>query len=193
MRWIDFPPVAEFIDRSGVVRRIYGPTLMGRFEFIDRLGELQEILTGLDGELGWAEIYQQEGRLKNVIDRSLTLWGVKAKWLAPSQIEQLLFCRGDQPGWLAELMNPNGSTATTDQGAEAKTMAEAIAQITQICGSLTEAIELAGTVPGALLVDIVTANADSRSATSSRGRTSEEARKEDWIKANFDRLMQGNG
>jgi hypothetical protein len=190
MRWIDFPPVAEFIDRSGVVRRIHGPTLMGRFEFVDQLNELQEILGSLDGELGWMEVYQQQGRLKNVIDRALALWGVKAKWLTPSQIEQLLFCRGDQPGWLTELMNPAGSAPLTDQqDTEAKTMAEAIAQIASICGNLTEAIELAGTVPGALLVDIITASAGDRSATSRRSRTSEEAKKEEWIKANYDRLM----
>jgi hypothetical protein len=189
MRWIDFPPVAEFIDRSGVVRRIYGPTLIGRFEFVDRLNELQEILSSLDGELGWMEVYQQEGRLKNVIDRALALWGVKAKWLALSQIEQLLFCRGDQLGWLAELMNPAGSAPLTDQqDTETRTMAEAIAQIALICGSLTEAIELAGTVPGTLLVDIITASADKKDSASG-GRTPEAEKKEDWIKANFDRLM----
>jgi hypothetical protein len=187
MRWIDFPPVAEFIDRSGVVRRIYGPTLMGRFEFTDRLAELQEILASLDGELGWGEVYQQEGRLKNAIDRALVLWGIKAKWLAPSQIEQLLFCRGEQPGWLTELMNPTSSAPAAAQGAEAKTMAEAIAQIALICGSLTEAIELSGTLPGALLVDIVTASAGSGAVASSKNP--EAVRKEEWIKANYDRLM----
>jgi hypothetical protein len=189
MQWIDFPPVAEFMDRSGVVRRIYGPTLMGRFEFVDRLNELQEILGSLDGELGWMEVYQQEGRLKNVIDRALALWGVKAKWLAPSQIEQLLFCRGDQPGWLTELMNPAGSAPLTgQQDTEAKTMAQAIAQVASICGSLTEAIELAGTVPGALLVDVITASADKKDSASG-SRTPEATKKEDWIKANYDRLM----
>jgi hypothetical protein len=188
MQWIDFPPVAEFIDRSGVARRIYGPTLMGRFEFVDRLDELQEILASLDGELGWMEIYQQEGRLKNVIDRALALWGVKAKWLAPSQIEQLLFCRGDQPGWLTELMNPTNPTPAA-QDTEAKTMAESIAQIALVCESLTEAIELAGTVPGALLVDIITASAGDRSDRSPTSITSEEVKKQDWIKANFDKLM----
>lgn len=191
MQWIDFPAVAEFVDRSGVVRSIHGPTILGRFEFVDRLNDLADLLAGLDGSASWEDLYRRGGRLRRLIDRCLELWGISPEWLAPSQIEQLLFCRGEEPGWLLTLLNPSQKGGSDD--VEAKTLAESIAAIALMTGSLSEAIELAGAVPGALLVDVIAASAEVRSATSSRSHTSDEAKKEDWVKANFDKLMAQNG
>lgn len=177
MRWIDFPPVAEFEDRHGVIRPIRGCTIFGRFEFADRLAQIHEILNAGDSDSSWEEIYQNSPRLQHSVARALDCWGIDINWLVPSQIEQLLLCRGNQPGWLLELATTDNSPAQKSQD-ESQTLAQTLAEIATGCQSLTEALELANMVPAELLRDILTAK-----------NTPPEDKKKQHLKQNFDRLM----
>jgi hypothetical protein len=182
MRWLDFPPLAEFTDRSGFVRRIYGPTILGRFEFADRLNDISQALGRLDADQSWETAYLRDVGFRHSIDRALRCWGLDPDWLAPSQIEQLLFCRGDEPGWLSVLL---GSAPLTDQPeSKTQTLAETLGSLAKVTASVTEAIDLANTIPADLLVDMVTAMGDDDTP---KTKVSDKA--DDYIKANFDKLM----
>ena len=181
MLWIDFPPLAEFADRNNIVRAIRGTTIFGRLEFADRLEQIQTILDSSAPSLTWVEVYEQNGRLRHAIERALACWGIDVDWLVPSQIEQLLFYRGEEVGWLIELSTPKHPAPAGEEG---HTLAEAIAAISTHCQSLSEALELANNMPAELLQDVLRAKAEALEP-----ETKQQKQRKQHVKRNFDKLM----
>jgi hypothetical protein len=185
MQWLDFPPLAEFADRHAIVRPIYGTTIFGRFEFADRMNDLQTILEESPEDRSWAQLYVDDLRFRNLIAKALGCWGIDIEWLALSQIEQLLFARGEECGWLLELSQPKESSPG---GKEVGTLAETIAIISSHCESLSEALELANTVPSDLLVEITKARAN-MSEAQEQEKNPQQQEKERHLKENYNKIM----
>ncbi len=162
VEWLNFPPLAEIVDRAGMVRSIYGCSLLGRFEFIDRQEQIKAILDSTSDESTWQELYISNTQFRTSIDRCLMLNGLDPDWLTPQHIEQLLFARLDgdtwKAGWLTEL-NTRKSKATGGESIEA-TLPNMLAYVSLACESLTEAIELANNMPGSLLLDTIEARGE---------------------------------
>lgn len=161
-KWIDFSPLAEFVDRSGVTRSIHGCSLIGRFEFADRQEQLKAMLDGaIEGET-WQDLYLNNRAFANAVDRSLQLNGIDPDWLTPETIEQLLFARFEdrewKSGWLSEL-NARVSKLSTGEGIES-TLPNLLALVSLSCDSLSEAIDLAANMPGNLLLDTIEARGE---------------------------------
>jgi hypothetical protein len=161
MRWLQLGILAEFADRSGVIRQTGGCSLIGRFEFGQRLEQLQELLEGLPPEQPWADEYQRGGRFAHVIDRLLELNSLKTEWLTLDMVSSLLFGRVDEegtilPGWLIELNQPQ-STGQGRSTGEPATLAQIVAGLSE---SLTEALELAEGLPAQVTIDIADARAE---------------------------------
>ncbi len=157
MRWLELGTLAEFADRSGIIRQTGGCSLIGRFEFGQRLEQLQGLLEDLPPERAWADEYQRDGRFKHVIDRLLELNSLKTEWLTLDMVSALLFGRVDTegnilPGWLIELNQGSGKA-----GGKPATLAQSIAGLSE---SLIEALELAEGVPAHLLIDIADARCE---------------------------------
>jgi hypothetical protein len=161
-KWIDFAPLAEFVDRSGVTRSIYGCSLIGRFEFIDRVEQLKTMLDeSIEGET-WQDLYLNNRAFATAVDRCLQLNGIDPDWLTPETIEQLLFARhedGDwKTGWLTEL-NARVGQPSNGESIES-TLPNLLALVSLSCDSLNEAIDLATNMPGNLLLDTIEARGD---------------------------------
>jgi hypothetical protein len=184
MRWLDFPPIAEFEDRHGTVRAVRGCTVLGRFEFVDRLGDLGAIIDTYPLDMPWGEVYQNDSRFRHAIDRALGCWGINVEWLTISQIEQLLFSRDGERGWLIELADPTPSHEGSSEG-PGMGLAETIAAIATHCESLSEAMQLSSCVPADLLTDILKAKGK---ATESPGEI-DRREKMAYLRDNFNNLM----
>jgi hypothetical protein len=153
MQWIDFAPLAEFVDRSGATRSIYGCSLIGRFEFADRLQQLQSILDEHpDSTLD--RLYQEHRQFRQAIDRVLMLNGIDPEWVTMPMIEQLLFVDSDGgDGCLVGLNAPPSPSDGGDGGAA--TLPDLLAALSLNCESLSEAIDLATKMPANLLLDTI--------------------------------------
>lgn len=181
MRWVELGILAEFADRSGIIRRTGGCSLVGRFEFGERLEQLQELLEGLPSDVNWGDEYGRGGRFAHVIDRLLALNGLESDWFTLEMVSTLLFGRIDdggetQPGWLVTL-NQSSSTSLTDRVGKSVTLAESIAGLSE---SLVEALDLAENVPAHLLIDMAMARAETYKT--------DEQRAEDKKRQIFDEL-----
>ena len=183
MRWIDFQPLAEFPDRNNVVRPIYGTTIMGRFEFADRMGDIEQMVSEADESLTWESLYISQPRFRHSIDKALGCWGIDPEWLTPQHIEQLLFMRGDECGWLVELAKGKGERG---KGKE-QTLADTLATISTHYQSLQEVLELANNVPADLLVEVLNSKVGIQSQDNSQNP--QQKQKEQYLKNNFDELM----
>ena len=182
MRYLEFSPIAEFPDRNNIVRPIYGTTIMGRFEFADRLADIEQMLSEALEFVTWESLYISQSRFRHSIDKALQCWGIDPEWLTPQHIEQLLFMRGEEPGWLIEL-----SKGKNERGqGKAQTLAETLATISTHCQSLQEALDLANTVPADLLVEVLNTKAG---MGENKPFKPQQKAKEQYLKDNFDELM----
>jgi hypothetical protein len=190
-KWLNFPPLAELIDRSGIVRSIYGCSLIGRFEFIDRQTEIKAILDSVADDETWQQLYLSNTQFRTSIDQCLTLNGLDPDWLTPDQIEQLLFARLDgdtwKAGWLTELNNRE-SKATGGESIEA-TLPNMLAYVSLACESLIEAIELATNMPGNLLLDTIEARGEMLKTPEQKAED-EQARNMAALKADYSKLTK---
>lgn len=182
MRWLSLPAVAEFEDRFGTVRRIYGLPILGRYHFADRMADISRLLG--ESEEHWAKLYSQDPALRAAIDGALDCWGLNPQDLAESQIEALLLYRLEgevaKGGWLTELINSNPAEGSSGEG---QTLAETLAAIATHCDSLQDALELAADMPADLLLSVLKAKAE-------LGKEKPKDKKRDeFIKANFEKLM----
>jgi hypothetical protein len=184
MQWIDFQPLAEFSDRHNIVRPIYGTTIMGRFEFAQRMTDIEQMLNETAETLTWESLYLSQPRFRHAIDKALSCWGIDPDWLTPQHIEQLLFFRGEEPGWLIELSKGKGE-GVKGKG-EGQTLVDAIATISTHCQSLQEALDLANTVPAGLLVEVLNTKAGMQG---DKPQNPQQKQKERYLKDNFDELM----
>ena len=163
MEWINFPPLAEFPDRHGIVRSIYGCSLIGKFEFIDRQQQIVAIIDEAEDTETWQNLYMHNPQFQRAVDRSLELNGINPEWLTPQHIQELLFARQDEAGnwvngWLIEL-NTREGTPSKGEAIET-TLPNLLALVALSCDSLEQAIELASAVPGNLLLDTIEAKAN---------------------------------
>lgn len=144
----------EFADRLGRVREVSGCSLLGLFEFQDRVKELWQIIGDSPDSETWITLYEWDKRFKFVIDRCLELNGIDPDWVTPSQVQQLLFERADdQPGWLIEInMQAQESTRTQKEA----TPGQAIAAIASHTKDISLAQQLADQVPARDLEAILT-------------------------------------
>jgi hypothetical protein len=181
MLWIDFPPLAEFADRNNIVRAIRGTTIFGRLEFAERMEQIQKLLDEAAPSLTWESLYLSQTQFRHAVDRALACWGIDVDWLVPSQIEQLLFFRGEEVGWLIQLSAPKYPAPAGEEG---HTLAEAIAAISSHCQSLSEALELANNMPAELLQDVLKAKADVLEP-----ETKQQRKRKEQVRQNFDKLM----
>ncbi len=203
MKWLNIPAKAEFEDRSGVVRTIYGCSILGRLEFVERLQIIKDEINNAKGGQTWDKVYLRSVRLRDAIDKALACWGIDPAWLSPAHIEALLLFRQTEggeytEGYLVELFNGDNRESGGDNpqggGDNPQTVEEAIAILATHCQSLTEAIDLAGTLPAEMLGEILKAKSDLvKAATEAATEPSKPAKNpkiEDHIKQNFDKLMR---
>ena len=161
MLWIEFPPLAEFEDCRGATRPIRGCSLIGRFEFGDRLSEMWQRLAMAEAGEHWQQLYVRDRRLQFLIKRCLQLNGIEPDWVNLSQVEDLLISRkaetGMEAGWLVTLNAPKAVPTEQVSDRPAPTLEEILAALSLSVESVPEALELADTVPGNALMEIVTA------------------------------------
>jgi hypothetical protein len=184
MRWLDLPPLAEFEDRFGMVRRLYGPSVLGRYQFAARIAEIGRLLEQAEGT--WPELYRGSAQFRSAMDGALTCWGIQPDWVSQHQMEELLlYRRGEEGeakgGYLMELLLVDDSS----EGGQGMSLSEAIAAISTHCHSLQEALDLANSVPADLLQEVL----KSRAKNSESGTPKEDQVKQQHLKANFDKLM----
>lgn len=141
----DFPPKAKIVDRRGVVRPLYGCSLVGINTFFEYLQQLGALLA--ESPLTWEQAYASDRHIHHLIDECLRLNGLEADWLTLPMVEQLLF----NPGILLDV-NALGES----QGSKQKRVALAaqVAGLSTVTGSLEEAIRLAQNIPAGLAIDL---------------------------------------
>ena len=164
MQFIDFKPIADFVDRTGKIRPIAACSLIGRDEFFERLEQIQNRLQQ-ETSMSWEELYDVDNHFRYLIDRCLKLNNIKPNWVSLNQVEMLLLHRQDEngewvAGWLFSLNKPKQSQSESKNSVPMSTE-ETIALIASQPGSsLTDAIGLASTVPANPLIEMVSAQSD---------------------------------
>jgi hypothetical protein len=190
-KWLNFTPLAEFTDRSGIVRSICGCSLVGRFEFIDRQESIKAILDSVSDDETWQQLYLSNTQFRTSVDRCLLLNGLDPDWLTPEQIEQLLFARLDddiwKSGWLTEL-NARESKPSSGETIES-TLPNLLAYVSLACESLSEAIDLATNMPGNLLLDTIEARCEMLK-TPDQKAADEQSRNMAALKADYSKLVK---
>jgi hypothetical protein len=200
MKFINFPPPAEFIDRRGKVRTISTCSVVGITEFEERLKQIQEWLKGeaLEGET-WQTLYKRDQYFRHLVDRCLKLNGIQPKWITLDQVEQLLFYRFDsevgehRPGWLLELNGLKDGDGDTQQAAPADPLSleEIIAVISLSTNGLEEAVQLASTLPASSMHKIISARAELTDPKAAEKRRFKKVKaKFEADRTNYDRIMQ---
>lgn len=180
-RWVDFPPLVEFVDRRGKVRGVRSPTVFGRFEFVEAMESIHQILADCDPSTPWTDVYLESELLRQQVKTALACWGVKTKWLSGSQIEEFLFAlEGGREGLLVELLKASSTAPAQESARSEPTLAEFLASIAERVGSLSEAIDLAQSIPSDLLVDALVAQGRAAMASADPNREA---------KAQYDRDM----
>jgi hypothetical protein len=155
MKWLDLGTIYEFEDRLGTIRQTAGCSIVGHFQFSQRLNQLWEILATGEADQTWLEIYEQSSRFRHVVKELLKLNGLEVDWFSPEQIGALLFGIGDQPGYLIQINTLK--QPTNPKAATAGTLAEVVAGLAE---DLTKAIELATEIPAQAMADIGEARAE---------------------------------
>jgi hypothetical protein len=161
MRWLELGTLAEIVDRSGIVRKTAGCSIVGRQEFGQRIQRLNEIiLANAENQTSWDAIYASSSEFAHNINQVLHLNALDPDWFTPNQIEKLLFSSLDddgqiQAGWLVRLNSPP-PTADEPTG-EPQSLAEVIACLGE---DLEQAIAAATELPAEIAIGINQAKAE---------------------------------
>ncbi|MBE7384382.1 MAG: hypothetical protein F6J95_023585 [Leptolyngbya sp. SIO1E4] len=83
----------EFRSRGGRYRIISGCSVLGIFEFEERLEEIRAIAREAPDSLSVGELYRQDERFRYLCDRILTLNGIDLDWITPREMSWLIFSR----------------------------------------------------------------------------------------------------
>ncbi len=132
MRWLELGTLAEIVDRSGLVRKTAGCSIVGRRQFQSRMQRLSEIVAEYaDVQQPWYDLYSDNAELRHTIDAILQLNSLRADWFTPSQLEGLLFRSKsadgeEQAGWLV-VINSEVLTSAGEQNSNPQTLEECIA------------------------------------------------------------------
>jgi hypothetical protein len=149
MRWLELGILAEIIDRSGMVRKTAGCSIVGRRQFSARMQRLSEIiLENSDVQQPWYDLYSSNAEMRHTIDEILRLNGLEADWFTPNQLEGLLFSSkdadgGDQAGWLA-VINSEVLSSGAEPIGDPQTIEECIACLS---ADVEEALMIATELP----------------------------------------------
>jgi hypothetical protein len=158
MKWIDFAPVAEFEDRSGIVRTVSACSIAGRFEFFDRLKQIEGLLKAVESGESWQELYDRNKQFRHYVDRALLLNGIEPDWVTLEMVEVFLFHRFDEetqeykPGWLAELNQPKQSKS---QGKGAPLSLTDIIAALSIQAGIADALTAVSELPAEMVGEIL--------------------------------------
>jgi hypothetical protein len=156
----------EFEGVDGLIHTFSGCSLVGMFEFADRVAQVRQILGESSPDMPASAIYQSDKRFRWTVDRCLSLNGIQAEWVNWEICQQLLF----DPGILLQLNQPKQSAKAV--GGKAASLPELIAGIAHVTG-MAEAIELAKTEPFQAVLDIAHAYGE-------LGKTPEQKQKDDF-------------
>jgi hypothetical protein len=163
MRWLELGILAEIVDRSGIVRKTAGCSILGRREFAARLADIQEILGGeQDSGKPWYDLYQDAGKFQHLIDRCLDLNSLEADWFTPAQIEALLLPHINPAGepQQGHLVLLNAGSVSSPAQAQPEGPPQTTAEMIACLGSdLEQAMMLATEVPANLAIAINQAQA----------------------------------
>jgi hypothetical protein len=80
MRFFELPPPAEFTDRRGFIRPIYGCSAFGGIEFADRISEIYRILEASGGD-NWRALYIDDKWFRHHCNRCLELFAIDLDWV----------------------------------------------------------------------------------------------------------------
>jgi hypothetical protein len=156
--WIEFAPPAEFQDRDGIVRPIATCSLIGRFEFNERIEQIQSRLALAEAGESWQVLYDRDKRLRFYVDRCLQLNGISPEWVTLEMVEAFLFHRFDEetdeylPGWLVELNSPKQAPHKVAPE-KPLTLAEILAALS-LQTSVSDALEVASSIPAEMVTAI---------------------------------------
>jgi hypothetical protein len=158
MEWISFAPTAEFEDRAGIVRAVFGCSIAGRFEFFDRLKQIETLLKTVDSGESWQALYERDKKFRHYVDRCLVLNGIDPDWVTLGMVEVFLFHRLDEetqeykPGWLVELNLPKQSQSQAK--GSPLSLTDIIAALSLQAG-ISDAIAAVSTLPAHLAGEIL--------------------------------------
>jgi hypothetical protein len=150
----------EFEGVDGAIHTFSGCSLVGMFEFADRVAQVRQILGEASPDMPASAIYQSDKRFRWTVDRCLILNGIKAEWCNWQICQQLLF----DPGILLELNQPKQS---------AKSQEGASASLAELIAGIAHTTELAKTEPFQAVLDIAHAYGE-------LGKTPEQKQKDDF-------------
>lgn len=176
--FIDLKPLAEFVDRTGKVRAIAGCSVVGYFEFWERIEQLHHILKQptCDAADSWHTLYRSSPQFRHLITRCLELNGIDPEWVSLDQTEQFLFHRWDEereeyaPGWLVELNNQSDKPKA-ERTEDPLSVEELLAAMSTTVGNLKEAMELAQSVrPAQSLFKAVDAEAQIKAGSHTKSK-----------------------
>lgn len=190
MQYINFPILAEFVDRAGITRPIVGCSLLGRQEFFERYAELEMRLRQAEANQHWEWLYEGDRRFSYLVKRCLELNGIEPDWVTFAQVEQFLLFRSEgedyREGWLVELNRPKVGDRPAAKS-KPLTLAEMLAAVASHTESISEALELANNVPAELLMDVLEARALQQNPE--RAKELEKQRRNEALKQDFNQLM----
>lgn len=153
----------EFEAVDGRVRTFYGCSVVGVFEFQDRIAELDAIVANSSADTALMHLYQRDRKFRHACDRALELNGIKPEWVNAEMLIALLFDRKGEgeiiPAYLRQLNRPY-EPKRKSKGVTLKGKAGLIAAIASHTGSIDEAYKLARTVPARELMAVLDARAE---------------------------------
>lgn len=151
----------EFRGRGGRYHIISGCSVIGIFEFEERLAEIVAIAQAAPDELSVGELYREDARFRYLCDRILTLNGIDLDWVTPREMSWLIFSRLEGRQIIeAPLQVINKPPKPRHPGGEAKKGASdkvaLIAAIASHCGgNLDLAYKLASSQPARELLAVM--------------------------------------
>jgi hypothetical protein len=162
MKWLQLGILAEIVDRSGIVRKTAGCSIVGRREFAQRLEQIQQILSEQDDGTIWYDLYGTNLRFTHLLDQCMALNSLDSDWFTPSQIEALLFPHLGEDGQPQQGHLITINTPSSGQSAESgppQTLGEVIACLSE---NLEQAMVMAAEVPADVAIAINQAQANMR-------------------------------
>jgi hypothetical protein len=177
----------EFIDRTGVVRTIYGCSTTGIFEFHDRLSQIETLLANAPDTQTWQELYLSDAYFAHCIRSALILNGIDPDWVSLDQVHRLLFPHETAQGWEEGILIAINAPRTSGKAEKAATLGEVIGAIATHT-TLDKAIELAETVPVKQLQAVMKAKVDGEKAAVDGGKTERQKRDRAKAKAQLEEM-----
>jgi hypothetical protein len=156
MRWLELGVLAEIVDRSGIVRKTAGCSIVGRRQFGARMQRLSEIIAEYaEIHRPWYDLYSDNAEMRHTVDEILRLNDLQAEWFTHRQLEALLFNSKasdgeDQAGWLV-VINSEVLNSAPEQDSDPQSLEECIACLSS---DISEALLIATELPAQVAFSI---------------------------------------